>query len=154
MLPKSDEVKIFSGEKLQEAINHPQFKNLGGTLVSKERFQLSDYCAVVYSDGTPVSIANLTLNSVKHSHQPEIPVFYTLPKYRGRGFGFVAFQRLLEFAQEQGIENIHIDVTSMGARKMIDALTPDKKSILIVHDSGFYLDSLMPQIEQGTTDMK
>lgn len=78
------------------------------------------------------------------SGEPTIVGLYTLPRFRGQGFGKAAMEAAVRRMVERGFAKICVDALTLGALKTIESLPDDVRAALVVHDQSAF-GGFLPQ---------
>ncbi len=123
----------------------PGFGLWYGMLFVGDRASCCDEAAVVeVEDGLLVALASIAPNGEQESGEPTIVGLYTLPPFRGHGFGKAALEAAIVRCLERGFTKIRIDALTPGSVKTIQSLSESSLAVLDVHDQSVY-GGLLPQ---------
>lgn len=116
----------------------PVFLLLGG-----DRLSCCDEAVVAEDDSDAVvGMCTIAPHGEGHNGQPTIVGVYVRPDQRGRGLGKQLFRAALMRCQERGLTPVRVDVMSTGMHKIIEDLSEEEKSLLVIHDQGRIFDFL------------
>lgn len=136
-------MKIVGRKELSAAVNSFPLSPLVAILLGGDRLSCCDEGAVVEADGRVVAVATVAPVGEESSGQPTIVAVYTLPAYRGRGYGRVVFEAALRRCLDRGYARVRVDVMSAGMVRIIQSLPAEMRDVLDVHDMGTICD-MMP----------
>lgn len=140
-------VKQLNATQLREVLNSHNLYPVVTILISEQRLSACDIGILISQEEYPVSLAMIMTRSIQYSAEPEIAVLYTIPSFRGKGFGKLLLIHALDICQQIGYPTIHINASSRGTAIICNNLSPDLKKMLHIHDSGLYLDDLISSEE-------
>ena len=111
--------------------SQPNFSFWFGTLFAGDRGSCCDEAAVAFSDNEQlVAVASISPNGEADSGEPTIVGLYTLPQFRGKGFGKAAMEAAIRRCLERGFQRIRIDALTKGALAVIANLPAELRDKL------------------------
>ena len=128
----------------QSGQNEPNFGVWFGMLFAGDRGSCCDEAVVVFEDNALVAIASIAPEGEAESGEPTIVGLYTLPRFRGQGFGRATMEAAILRMVERGFAKIRVDALTPGALKIIESLPDEIRAALVVHDQSAF-GGLLPQ---------
>ncbi|HTE48852.1 MAG TPA: GNAT family N-acetyltransferase [Candidatus Paceibacterota bacterium] len=115
-----------------------------GMLFAGDRSTCCDEAAIMEVDGTLASVATISSNGEMDSGEPTIVGLYTLPQFRGQGFGKAVMEVAIRRCLARGFHKIRVDALTKGAIQVIASLPEELQNALVIHDQSNF-GSLLPQ---------
>lgn len=111
-----------------------------GMLLVGDRLSCIDEAVACEVENQIIGVATIAPRGEMSSGVPTIVALYILSAFRGKGYGKSLMEAAVRRCVERGFSRVRVDILSAYAKRIIESLPEDLKSVLEVHDLGNPLD--------------